>query len=834
MPASDLPVPAEPLWALWRTDLASGQSALTPSAQSRRPTPMARGGGTLAIEFEPSLTARLRSCAEGESTTIFVVLLTVFHALIRRYTGSDESPVTMLTSGRASPALGDALRQVTDARPFAEHVASARLGVARALAGQGQSSDGEAASSSGQHVAFGFSPRAQLPPDAPHNGPASLAVRVADADDRLTGLVTYSADYEPATVERLAGAFIALAEQFSAAPGIALARADCLSARERELIAGWNRTTTGYPRERSIIELFGEHVTSAPDRPALTYGDTTLTYRQLDAVTNALARRLRRLGVGRDTRVGIHIDRDPCVIVGMLAVIKAGGAYLPLDPAHPDRFLRAVVAAAEPKVLLVKSGAGDQLGTRLPVIAVSDYLDAAVQDVQDDTAPDRGTSPDDLAYIMYTSGSSGTPKGICISHRNVIRLVRGTDYVNFRASDRVAQISNAAFDAATFEVWGALLNGAELVGFGKDVVLTPGGLAAALRDSRIDVMVMSTGLFNQLSIGDPGMFSSVRELIVGGDVMGTRQARSVASLPGCTLSNGYGPTECTTFATAYRLPRGDPDWQRVPIGHPIANTTCYVLNSLLRPQPIGVAGELYIGGDGLGRGYLNSPALTACKFIPDPFAPRPGQRMYATGDLARWRPDGCLEFLGRADSQVKIRGFRIELGEVDAVLAGHPRVGEAVTIVLGDQAEEKILVCYYTVADDDDLDAADVVAFLRERLPGYMIPSRLVPMAELPKNANSKIDRSGLAQRGVADTQPATESATGPLLGEVSALFAELLQFSSVGPDENFFDIGGHSLLAAKLLACLLERFDADMTLSDLFDDPTARGIAARVDARNR
>ncbi len=601
-----------------------------------------------------------------------------------------------------------------------------------------------------------------------------------------------------------------------------------MPAGEIERIAAWNDTRTGYPRDSSLTELFAGHVAKTPDDPALTYGEIALTYRQLDRVARALAARLRELGTRRGSIVALHTDRDAATVVGMLAAVKAGAAYLPLDPAHPPARLRAIAGQARPAVLLVSSGTGDSLRLGVPAVAVAQYLRGpAADDPGLDSVPEAPAGPDDLAYVMFTSGSSGTPKGTCVTHRNVVRLVRDTNYVSFGREDKVAQISNAAFDAATFEVWGALLGGAHLIGFDRDTVLSPGKLGVALRESGITTMVMTTPLFNQIAADDPGAFACVSQLLVGGDVLAVKQAQAVAALPGVALSNGYGPTECTTFAAVHRVTSVPADQVRVPIGKPIANTTCYVLDDRLSPRPAGVPGQLYVGGDGLARCYLGHPALTADRFIPDPFA-APGSRMYATGDRVRWLPDGSLDFIGRADFQVKIRGFRIELAEVDAALADHPAVAEAVTIVTGDQAEDKALVGYYAAAAGTDVPEAEITALLARRLPEYMIPAQLIQLPRLPKNANGKIDRQKLP---APLTAQAADAGAASLDEQIAAILAELLKVTSVGLDENFFDSGGHSLLATRLLATLRTRFQADMTLGQLFDDPTARGIAEFVRA---
>jgi amino acid adenylation domain-containing protein len=602
---------------------------------------------------------------------------------------------------------------------------------------------------------------------------------------------------------------------------------------QSEVVIEGTDTATLAPSDRdsSLCELFAEHVIRRPNAPAVTYGPVTLTYRQLDRVTNSLASRLRELGVATGRTVAILADRSIGVVVGMLATVKAGGAYLALDPAHPATRLRTILEEAKPVALLTEAGADDPSGLGTPVVTVAEHLGDAVRDgAAHDVRIDGGAGPEDLAYVVYTSGSTGTPKGICVTHRNVVQRTRNTDYLTFAPGDRVAQVSNAAFDAVTIEAWGALLNGAELVGFDRDTILSPGRLGAALHERRIDTMVIPTPLFNQLAMDDPSTFATVSQVLVGGDVMGVSQANAVAALPGCTLLNGYGPAECTTLATAHRVTPMPADQLRVPIGRPISNATCYVLDDDLRPQPAGVPGQLYIGGDGVARGYLDRPDLTKERFLPDPFAAEPGARMYATGDLVCQLPDGSLDFLGRADSQVKIRGFRVETNETDATLLQHPGVREAVTIADTDtQSGDKKLVSYYVAAGDAAPETDALMAFLRDRLPDYMVPSRLICLPELPKNSNMKVDRAQLpspAGFSSAADDDAPSAAPETLDDEIAGIISGLLDVPSFGREENFFEGGGQSMLAIRLLTQVGRRYGANMTLADFFEDPTARGIA--------
>ncbi|MFI7385085.1 non-ribosomal peptide synthetase [Streptomyces sp. NPDC049813] len=590
----------------------------------------------------------------------------------------------------------------------------------------------------------------------------------------------------------------------------------------------------------SLNDLFAEHVQRGPDAPAVAYGPVTLTYRELDRVTNALAARLRELGVQRDRPVALRAERSAGLVVGMLATVKAGGAYLTLDPELPPARLRTVLEESKPVALLAESGGEDPSGLGLPVLAVAGYLgDDVRRDAAHDVRVDGGATPDDLAYIVYTSGSSGRPKGICVTHRNVAQRTRDVDYLRFAPGDRVAQIANAAFDSATVEVWGALLNGAELIGFDRDTILSPGRLAAALRERRIDTMVVATPLFNQLAADDPTTFATVSQVLVGGDVMAVGPANAVAAQPGCTLLNGYGPAECTTLATAHHVTPMPPDQLRVPIGRPVAHTTCYVLDDALRPQPAGTPGQLYIGGDGVARGYLDRPDLTDERFLPDPFAAEPGMRMYATGDQVRELPDGSLDFLGRTDFQVKVRGYRVETNEVDATLLPRPGIRETVTVAAADPASgDTALVTYYVAEAGAAVEPDGLLAFLRERLPSYMVPARLIPLPALPKNANMKVDRAQLPPPGTGAAaaaaaaavpeSPAEEAPAG-LDDEIAVLIGQLLDVPRFGRTENFFDAGGQSMLAIRLLTQVGRRFDVAMTLADFFEDPTARGIADHI-----
>ncbi|WP_447041109.1 amino acid adenylation domain-containing protein [Streptomyces sp. DSM 118878] len=894
----------ERLWEYWSHELDGCRPVVELPVDRPRPPAQTYRGDTVPLTIDAETTTALRKRAADEGTTLFVSLLSVFQSAVQRYTGQDDFLVGVPASGRSDGDLHGVvgyfvnpvlIRSRMDARrTFSEQIHETKQSVAGAMQHQDMPFPvlverlglaREASRPPGYQLMFSLT-RSHLGQGdgiaALNHGRAGVRVRVGELEaesldlvrrtaqidltfvvsevgDRLEAALNYSTDlFDRETVVRFGENFAALAARLAEQPALPLAEIPSARARELRQIAEWNTTATDYPRADSVPGLFAEHAAAHPDAPALTYGDLTYSYRELDAVSNLLARRLVELGVRAETPVGLHVDRDPAVVVAMLAVAKAGGAYVPLDPAHPPQRLRQILAEARPTLLLAPAtadigGWGEELtrldpGTFLTAAPASDL--EATRPVEPAVPP----GPDSLLYVMYTSGSSGTPKGICITHRNVVRLVRDTDYLSLAPGDRVAQISNTAFDAATLEIWGALLNGGQLVGFGKDVVLSPPSLAHALRDHDIHTVVMATPLFTQVVGYDPATFAATRQLLVGGDAMDPKRAREVAELGGPLLTNGYGPTESTTFATCQQLPEVPGDTWRLPIGGPISNTQVYVLDERLRPAPIGVPGQLYIGGDGLGRGYLGRTSLTAEKFLPDPFSTTPGARMYATGDLARWLPNGAIDFLGRVDFQVKVRGYRIELGDIDAALNGHPGVLEAVTVV-DETTGDKRLVSYYSGTPT----AGELMAHLGERLPEYMVPAVLVPLDELPKNPNRKIDRSLLrlpetgpvgaattaatASEGATTGNPAQPAATNGsgsapgdglsvLQGEVAGLLAEVLGRGEVGLDDNFFEVGGHSLSAIRLIAQIKQRYGVDLALNELFTDPTARAVADQIAER--
>jgi amino acid adenylation domain-containing protein len=603
--------------------------------------------------------------------------------------------------------------------------------------------------------------------------------------------------------------------------------------RDREtaaLVQRVNRTETPYPRDGTVPRIFADRVAATPEAVALVQGDLRLTYRELDRRSNRLAHFLADRGLEPESLVAIQLDRSPAMIVAMLGAMKAGGAYLPISPDLPAERLAHILRDSRTPVLIVDhdrlsqgrdlEAACSDLRTVMPVDA-SGALAAYV----DGPALDR-SRPGNLAYVIYTSGTTGVPKGVMVEHRAILRLVLNTNYIRLDASDRILQTGAPSFDASTFEIWGALLNGGRLCLPHQETLLSARGLARLVKQHGITTMWLTAGLFNALVSEDAAIFDGVKTVLCGGEKLSPHHVNRVRRAhPGLVLINGYGPTENTTFTTTFEI--REEFATDIPIGRPIANTTVQILNERLEPVPIGVPGELHAGGDGLARGYLNDPELTAAKFIADPSAA--GQRLYRTGDLACWRPDGTIDYLGRLDDQVKIRGYRIEPGEIEAPLLQHGQLKEAVVVARTDQDGDRYLAADYTASGP--VQGGDLRRHLARTLPEYMIPAVFVQLDELPLNGNGKVDRTALPEP--VRSRRADDRERSRLPSETEAglitIWKEALCRQDVGIDDNFFDLGGHSLRAVKLMFLIREKFDVLLPFTVIFEAPTVGALACRI-----
>jgi amino acid adenylation domain-containing protein len=666
-------------------------------------------------------------------------------------------------------------------------------------------------------------------------GAPPLALRVRPGPRLLLRLEFDPGRFDAGAVERMLGLIESLLASFAADPARSLGALPRMSPGEQLQLAAWNRTATCYPRHRTMDLLFAEQVARAPAALAAVF-DRSLTYGELDDHAGRLAGRLRRLGVEPEVRCGIFLERSADLVIALVAVVKAGGAYVPLDPSYPRERLAYLLADSGARVvltwrrlsgLLPAHGAHLVLLDEAPGEPVASIAIAAPIATAAPAAPAAAT-PDATAYVIYTSGSTGQPKGVAVPQRAVVRLVRDSDYVQLTPADRVAQASTPSFDAATFEIWGALLNGARLVGVPREVMLSPRQLAVHLRREGITTLFLTTALFNQVVREEPAIFGGLRHLLFGGEAVDPRQVRAaLQGKPPERLLHVYGPTETTTFASWHLVTAVPEGAWTVPIGLPIANTEIHLVDARLDLVRQGVAGELCIGGDGLAAGYWGHPDLTAEKFVPDPFAATPGRRLYRTGDLGRRRGDGAIEFLGRHDDQVKLRGFRIELAEIAATLRRHPAVAEAAVVVREDRPGERRIVAYLVGAPPPA--AAALRSFLAAKLPDHMVPSAFVALPALPLTPNGKVDRQALP--APAPEGEPTDRPRNAVEEVVAAIWAEVLGRDEVGVRDDFFALGGHSLMATQIVSRLRLAFQAEVPLRALFEAPTVAGVAAAVAA---
>ncbi|ODG96161.1 non-ribosomal peptide synthetase [Nostoc sp. KVJ20] len=609
-----------------------------------------------------------------------------------------------------------------------------------------------------------------------------------------------------------------------------------LTEQERhKVLVEWNDTTVDYPKHLCIHQLFETQVEKTPDNISVVFNKEQLTYQELNHRANQLAHYLRILGVDTEVLVGICVERSWEMVVGSLGILKAGGAYVPLDPTYPKERLAFMLSDSQVQVLLTQQKFVEEFSeSGVKTVCLDKDWESIDRQSQDN--PTSDVTAENLAYVIYTSGSTGTPKGVAITHRAVNRLVCNTNYVQLEPSDRMAQASNTSFDAATFEIWGSLLHGATLVVIPQNIVLSPQHFAAYIREEGISVLFLTTALFNHLANVVPQAFKDLRHLLFGGEAVDPKSVKAV-------LRNGapqrllhvYGPTESTTFACWYLVQDVPEGAKNLPIGRPISNTQIYILNSKLQPVPIGTPGELYIGGDGSARGYLNRPELTEEKFIPSPFEEAGGRRLYKTGDLARFLPDGNIEFLGRVDNQVKIRGFRIELGEIEALLTQHSDVQQAVVIAREDIPGDKRLVAYVVL--NQKLDSASTLKhFLQEKLPHYMVPAVFVILDSLPLTPNGKVDRRNLP--GCDRTRPALEETfvapRSPIEKTLAVIWAELLALEEIGVNDNFFQLGGHSLIATQILSRVREVFQVELSFHHIFENPSIAGLAQLIEQHSQ
>ncbi|MEU3730984.1 amino acid adenylation domain-containing protein [Streptomyces sp. NPDC033538] len=854
----------------WRGELAGVPQPLNLPLDRPRPAEAGTHGDTVGIEAPPEVAAGLQKLADERGMSLSMVVQSALAVLLGKLGGGEDVTIGSPIAGRTDEALADmigcfvntqVLRADLSGNPrFTDLLAQVRNKALSAYEHQDVpfdvvvesiNPDRSAAYQPLFQVIFSWQsyekPDLALPglemrfeQAIPSTAMVDLTFFLAvDGTGALRGDLQYATDlFDRGTAEEISARLVRVLERFAADPDLRVGDVDVLSARERERLLVEVNTAGGSVDEVTLVELFERQAARRADEVAVVYDGTTLTYGELNARANRLARHLIARGVGPESLVGVCLERSAELVVALLAVLKAGGAYLPIDPDSPADRVAHIVEDAAP-VLLVTTDTTDavpDLAHDLPLV----HLDRAGafdgESAADLTDAERRTAlrPAHPAYVIYTSGSTGRPKGVLVPHRNVVGLFTATRDFGFGADDVWTLFHSYAFDFSVWELWGPLLHGGRLVVVPFDVSRSPADFLRLLARERVTVLNQTPSAFYQLAQADAdadalGQDLALRYVVFGGEALDLNRltdwyARHAGDAP--VLVNMYGITETTVHVTRVDLDEHSAARYRGGvIGPAVPGLRAYVLDAHLRPVPAGVTGELYVAGYGLARGYHGRPGLTAGRFVACPFG-EPGERMYRSGDLVRWGRDGRLEYVGRADSQVKIRGFRIELGEIEHALAGHPDVARAVVLVRENQEGDKRLVGYAVPAPGVSPTGEELSEYLRGRLPDYMVPSAVIPLAEIPLTSNGKLDKRALP----AEDATATAAGREPRNAYERALcelFAELLGLEKVGIDDGFFALGGHSLLATRLSVRVRDRFDIDIPIRTIIRYPTVAELAA-------
>jgi amino acid adenylation domain-containing protein len=842
----------------WRKQLAGVETLDLPTDRPR-PSIQTQNGDRVTVALTLGLTEKIRKLAKAKSATLYMTLLAAFQVLLYRYSRQENFAIGAPIAGRRRAETEGLIgffvntlvlhSRLTGQMSFSQLLESVKDITLEAYTHQDVPFE-KLVEELRPKRDLGQSPLFQavfvlqnIPPSElqigtskllPFSGvEASIAkfdltLELWDTGTEVRGAFEYNTDlFDSERISRMVDHYQTILNAMVTSPEQLISEFSMLTEDEREqLVVNWNRTNAEYPHDKCVHQLFEEQVTRMPEAVAVDYETRWLTYQELDQRANQLAHYLRKLGVGPEVKVGICLERSLEMVVSLLAILKAGGAYVPLDPTYPDQRLQYMASDSNIEIILAQPstlGRFAECNARM-VCPSSEWAEIAGNST---ASPKCLTTSDNLAYIIYTSGSTGAPKAVGVSHNSVVRLVRGCNYADLSGGRKFLQFAPIGFDTSVLEIWGCLLNGGTLAVFTAGTAVLE-DLADFIETRAIDTAWLTSGLFHQLFEIAGEKLQGVRQLIVGGDVVSPAWARrALQSSPGQVLINGYGPTENATFTTCHRMEKlGDIGPGSVPIGKPISNTQVYVLDEKMNLVPAGVPGELYTGGAGLARGYLNSTELTAKKFVPNPFSHEPGSRLYRTGDLVRWSSNGNLEFIERLDNQVKVRGYRIELGEIETALEHVEGVEQAVVIVRDSQFGEKQLIAYVVMPGEKSVNG--LRASVKEHLPEYMVPAHIVKLDALPLTTNGKIDRQALPSlASEAITRSEQYVVPGTLMEkELAKIWSELLGLKQVSIHDDFFELGGHSLLAIRMRSMVQDRLKCDLSLRDLFRAPTIAGLA--------
>lgn len=815
-------------------------------------------GSAEEISLTKTISEKLRQIARNEGTSLFATVMSIFGVILHKYSGEDDINIGLPVAYRPHTKLEkifgmfvntvvvrlkydkgmtfkDLIRQTGDSAmraiahqdlPFdriVEIVKPDRLSNANPLFQTcfiWQNNLNMPLNINGVSAKRIFEKKRTIPFD--------LSLYLWENGEIIEGEIEYDTElFKYETILKFRESFLNLINKLIENSDVQVDYISLINEEEKRKITHFNDTFTPYPKNKTIIQLFEDQVNKFGDKVAVVFKGKSLSYTRLNQSANQLARTLREAGVTRNTPVGLLAEKSPDVIIGLLGILKAGGAYVPIDPDYPEERINFIVNDSGCKVLLIQNKFS---GLNIKGVLKTD-LNSSHSFSPEKSDPESINVSSDLAYIMYTSGTTGKPKGSLIRQYSVIRLVRNTNYLNITPEDRILLTSAIVFDVATFEIWGALLNGAELHIAEKETILNPKALGKELSDNRITVLWLTSALLTQIAEARTDIFRNLNYLLAGGDVLSAPHINKIRrDIPGIKIINGYGPTENTTFSTTYLIEK---DFEtNIPIGKPISNSTAYIFDRYMNYQPVGVIGELYVGGDGVSAGYLNRDDLNAKSFVDHPDIP--GERLYKTGDYARWLPDGNIEFHGRIDNQLKIRGFRVELGEIESVISELAGVVETVVKPLKTTEGDYMLVAFLSVAESFKMDPAEIGKYIRTKLPPYMVPSAYKFMNGFPRNINGKIDKKVLVYE-VAERESRNKEELKPLTSAekiIYEIWCEALKTKDISTTDNFFDIGGNSLMAISVFSKIETAFDIELGLRMFFDSPRIKDLAEILDAK--
>jgi len=844
----------------WRQHLCEPLPVLELPFAKNRPTMQTFAGDSVPVGLSGDLLTAIKRLCQQERLTPFMVFVTALQALLHRYTDQTDCILLSTASGRnqqhTEPLIGlfvntlalrtnlagtstfrELLQQVKKTTleaynhqeiPFAKLVAE--LNPQRSINRQPFSQI--MVNMHNMPHTEDMAPGLRIEELAIDDGLAQfdIILKITERKGHFAGSIIYNTDlFDREAIARMAGHFTTLLAGAVAKPDTLLANLPLLTEAERQtLLFSWSGRTAEYPREKSLVRLFEEQVDRNPDSIALLYKDRALSYPELNRQVNQLAHYLIGQGVGPGSRVGVCLARSPEVIISFLAILKAGGAYVPLDPAYPTERLSFMAEASDMTLLITRGADGQRIRAEKSNSIFLDSLEAELAGQRQEN-PALQTEPDQVAYIMFTSGSTGQPKAVPVTHRGVVRLVKNPDFDFLNPEQVFLQLSAVAFDFSTFEIYGALLNGARLAIIDADLPSLE-QIGETIRRHQVTTLCAGPELLTLFVKERTKDLFSVQQVLSGGDVLPPSLVNSLQQA-GCRALNLYGPTENTVCTTMFEAPEGWPADAVVPIGRPIANDFVYILDQHEQPVPIGIPGELYAAGDGLATGYLNKPELTAEKFIPNPFPQAPGDRLYKTGDIVKWLPDGTIAFLGRRDNQVKVRGCRIELGEIETVLGTHPDVIQVQVGVHKTGNEGKTIVAYVVTQGSRTCEPGQLRDYLRAKLPEYMLPAAFVFLAQMPLTPVGKIDKAALPAPQFLGQDNARQFAAPRTEQEraMAELWERILDRRPIGIQDGFFDLGGHSLLGMRLMADIEKTFGQRLPVSLLFTADTVEKLCRKL-----